>query len=399
MKILSENMEYPIQYLRKNFTQGDGLMNNRLQKIAENIKANRYEELLQPDIPILSPQFKKESYSLYTRSSERLRILLEMEIPHVFPEDRIALIRTVRSIPSLFTDDEWQEISSSHFICENGSVFNICSDYQEIIAEGFLAKKKDILHNLQLAKQEKDAEGVEFLQSAYNVLTSVDNFIKKYRDEAENAGNKYVYKTLLRVPEYGARTLQEALQFFRIINYVLWLNGNYHNTIGRFDQYMYPYYKNDIEKGIITNNDAYDLILETFLSLNKDSRLYQGVQQGDNGQSLVLGGCDSEGKPAFNKITELCLKASLEIGMIDPKINLRVNKNTPDEWFVRGTELTKAGLGFPQYSNDDVIIKALMDWGYSLEDARNYVVAACWEFIIPGKGMDIPNIEIGRAHV
>ena len=69
-----------------------------------------------------------------------------------------------------------------------------------------------------------------------------------------------------------------------------------------------------------------------------------------------------------------------------------MDKNTPIELYDLGTQLTKQGLGFPQYANDDVVIPALVSMGYALEDARNYTVAACWEFIIPGEGMDIPNI-------
>jgi len=71
---------------------------------------------------------------------------------------------------------------------------------------------------------------------------------------------------------------------------------------------------------------------------------------------------------------------------------LRVDKDTPMELYRLGTELTKEGLGFPQYTNDDVAIRALTDWGYAIEDARDYVVAACWELIVPGKGLDVVNI-------
>jgi pyruvate-formate lyase len=77
--------------------------------------------------------------------------------------------------------------------------------------------------------------------------------------------------------------------------------------------------------------------------------------------------------------------------MIDPKINLRISPQTDLELLILGTELTRMGLGFPQYSNDDVVIPALVSHGYTLEDARDYVVAACWEFIIPGRGMEIVN--------
>jgi formate C-acetyltransferase len=77
--------------------------------------------------------------------------------------------------------------------------------------------------------------------------------------------------------------------------------------------------------------------------------------------------------------------------MIDPKINLRIVPDTNLDLLVLATELTRKGLGFPQYSNDAVVIPGLVAHGYELEDARDYTVAACWEFIIPGKGMDVVN--------
>ena len=93
------------------------------------------------------------------------------------------------------------------------------------------------------------------------------------------------------------------------------------------------------------------------------------------------------------------MRACEELRLIDPKINLRVNRTTSLERYVRGSELTRLGLGFPQYSNDDVVIPCLIHWGYRPEDACNYTVAACWEFIIPGYGMDIPNINgLSFAH-
>jgi len=72
---------------------------------------------------------------------------------------------------------------------------------------------------------------------------------------------------------------------------------------------------------------------------------------------------------------------------------LRVHKDTPLSVYELGTELTRAGLGFPQYSNDEVVIDGLCALGYALADARNYTVAACWEYIIPGVGMEVPNVD------
>ena len=107
----------------------------------------------------------------------------------------------------------------------------------------------------------------------------------------------------------------------------------------------------------------------------------------------MLGGVTRDGAPAFNDLSRLCLKACGELKLVDPKINLRVDKSTPIEIYELGTELTAKGLGFPQYANDDVVIPALERWGYATEDARDYSVAACWEFLVPGCGMDINNID------
>ena len=120
--------------------------------------------------------------------------------------------------------------------------------------------------------------------------------------------------------------------------------------------------------------------------------MYFGAQQGDNGQSMVLGGTDKDGNDCYNELSELCLSASGELKLIDPKINLRVNKNTPLSIFEEGSKLTRLGLGFPQYSNDDVVIPGLVKLGYDFEDAVDYVMAACWEFIIPGVGDEVVNL-------
>ena len=137
---------------------------------------------------------------------------------------------------------------------------------------------------------------------------------------------------------------------------------------------------------------AEELLAEFFISLNRDSDLYPGVQQGDNGQSLMLGGVTRDGSCGVNPLTAMALRAARDVAMIDPKINLRISKDTDLDLLALAAELTAQGLGFPQYSNDDVVIPALVAHGYDLEDARDYTVAACWEFIIPGKGMEVVNI-------
>ncbi len=338
----------------------------------------------------LAAAWQAENLNDLQRAVRRLQFMLENEIPHVYPDEKIALIRTVPKIPEIFTAQEREEIRKTHYIHEQGKVCNINPEYIRLIAPGFDAKRLEIRAELQ---KDCTREKKEYLEALLTVLDLIQAFAGRYREAAEKAGNETVAKTFSRIPAKAPETYLEALQFLRLLHYCLWCSFNYHNTLGRFDQYMYPYYKADIENGKLDRGYALELTEEFFISCNKDSDLYTGMQQGDNGQSMVLGGLNPDGSESYNDLSDLCLQASLELRLIDPKINLRVNRNTPISLYEKGTHLTQKGLGFPQYANDDIVIPALKRWGYEEADAYNYVVAACWEFIIPGRGADIPNIN------
>jgi len=367
-------------------------MNERISKILNTI-LNKEHHVYRQDVEMnLAEEFSQKGISPVLRTAMRLEKVLEAEKPVIMENDRIVIMRTITGLPDMYTKEEWEDIKSRHFIHELGNVSNISPDYGSLIRDGLEKRRKEIEERIEKCVREEDSERLEFLKAALITIDAVEKFSDKYKAEAERIGKQETVEILSQVPRYGARTFHEALQFFRIIHFALWCEGEYHNTIGRFDQYMYPYLKADMEKGILSRDDAMELLEEFFISFNKDSDLYPGVQQGDNGQSLILGGVDRDGNDAYNLLSEMCLIASKELKLIDPKINLRVNKNTTTEVYRLATELTKEGLGFPQYSNDDVVIPGLTALGYDLEDARDYTVAACWEFIIPGYGMDVPNI-------
>lgn len=322
----------------------------------------------------LAEEYSKKGLSPEERMADRFERLCRAQVPHILPEEQICYVRTTKQIPDCFTEAEWEEIRSKHFIHELGYISNLSPNYEDVIAKGLLA-----------CRETADEYGKR-------AIDSIIDLADRYKAEAERVGRRDIAEVLTRVPRYGAESFREALQFFRILHFSLWLEGNYHNTVGRFDKYMYRYFKADMDAGVYTPETALALIEDFFISFNKDSDLYVGVQQGDNGQSMVLGGIDENGCDCFSELSRLCLIASRNLKLIDPKINLRVSKNTPIEQYMLGTELTKAGLGFPQYSNDDVVIPALIKKGYAPEDAANYVVAACWEFIIPKCGFDVANI-------
>ena len=337
-------------------------------------------------------KYRAEGLSDLDRAAARLRDLLAEETPVVFPDERIAGLRTVPTVPEIFTPEEEAAVHAAHYIHEQGKVCNITPDYSLLLKGGFAPVREEIRTARERFAAAGDAEKVHYEDVLMEMLDTVSAFCRRYWDAAEAAGNRVVAESFARIPEQAPETFLQALQFLRIIHYCLWCCFHYHNTFGRFDQYMLPWYQADIAAGRLDNDTALELVEEFFLSLNRDSDLYPGMQQGDNGQSMVLGGFDAAGNEMFNDLSALCLEASLELRLIDPKINLRVSKKTPLERYISGTRLTRQGLGFPQYSNDDVVCKALRQWGYREEDLIDYSVAACWEFIIPGYGMDIPNI-------
>ncbi|MEG0963668.1 MAG: pyruvate formate lyase family protein, partial [Lachnospiraceae bacterium] len=362
---------------------------NKEQKKYRQVPGNQYAE---------ADKYEIEKLSDLQRAVRRLSYMLENEQPVVYPDEKIALIRTVSTVPEIFTKLEFNEIQKKHYIHEQGKVCNINPSYNILISTGFDKKREEIKSSMQ--DTDATAEKKEYLEMLLEILDMIETFAERYKLAAESVGNYDVANVFSHIPAKGAETLQEALQFLRLLHYCLWCSFNYHNTFGRFDQYMYPYYAKDTQCGNLSQDQALELIEEFFISCNKDSDMYPGMQQGDNGQSIVLGGLNQDGSESYNELSDICLQASLELKLIDPKINLRVNKNTPLEIYEKGTYLTKQGLGFPQYANDDIIIPALKRWGYDDKDAYNYVVAACWEFIIPGRGMDIPNINgLSFAHV
>ena len=313
------------------------------------------------------------------RNAQLFKAAVDAEKPVLYKEDLFGFNRFNRLLP---VDDS---VNKPYIF----KMSNFTADYETLLEIGIEGLRKQALSKYEAADEEAKA----FYDALFVTFDACADITEKYRVEAQKNGCVRLYNALSSVPLRGARDYYEALVTVHFLQYALRLNNVNHVTIGRFDQYMYPYYLESVKNGV-SREELLELTELFFISLNFDTDLYAGMQQGDNGQSMVLGGCDENGAPAFNELSEMCLTASEELKIIDPKINLRVNKSTPLKVYERGTRLTKQGLGFPQYSNDDVVIDALVDWGYDLKDARNYTVAACWEFIVPRYGADIPNIGV-----
>ena len=365
-------------------------MDERNQQFKDSVRNGEQKNLRQSNGINLVAACEAEQLSDMQRAARLVRRQCEAEQVIISPTERIVFTRTLPNVPPVYADSDWAALTAQKTIHELGPINDICADWELLLSQGLNGRKQTALQTR--ARLHNDPVAVEFLDSAVETIDAVLALAQHYAEAARELGRTDLVEILTRVPAEPPRTFHEALQSLRLVQAVLWLGGHYHVILGRFDQYMIPYLRADLETGRLSIPEAESLLAEFFISLNKDSDLYPGVQQGDNGQTLTLGGVRRDGSSAVNELTTMVLRVSCEVAMIDPKINLRISPDTDLDLLTLATELTRKGLGFPQYSNDAVVIPGLVRHGYTLEDARDYVVAACWEFIIPGKGMEVVNI-------
>lgn len=365
-------------------------MNARLQTLRERVRNREQVAERNTPAPDLLAECEVENLSWMRRSARLTRRMCETERPVIWDDERIVFTRTIPKIPVIFSGPELATLTRDFTLHELGPISNICADWGKVLADGLLTRRQVAQATLQ--RLGADPEIAEFLESAIESIDAVLELAERYAQAAPAAGRDDLAEILAQVPAKPPRTFHEALQSLRLLHAVVWMSGHYHVGLGRFDQYMLPYLQADLDAQRLDIEAAEELLADFFISLNKDSDLYPGVQQGDNGQTLTLGGLTSTGEDGTNELTCMSLRVARDLSMIDPKINLRISTQTDLELLELASELTRKGLGFPQYSNDDVVIPALTAHGYDLEDARNYTVAACWEFIIPGLGMEVVNI-------
>ena len=188
-----------------------------------------------------------------------------------------------------------------------------------------------------------------------------------------------------RVPAKGAQNFYEACQSFWFVQQLLQMESSGHSiSPGRFDQYMYPYYKKDMEAGTITREFAQELMDCIWVKLNdlnkcRDAASAEGFAGYSLFQNLIVGGQDKYGNDVTNDLSVMCILASMHVHLPAPSLSIRVWNGSPHEFLIKAAELTRTGIGLPAYYNDEVIIPALQNRGLSLEDAREYNIIGCVE--------------------
>lgn len=191
-----------------------------------------------------------------------------------------------------------------------------------------------------------------------------------------------------RVPAKPARNFWEAVQslwFAHIIN--TWEDGINANSLGRLDQILYPYYQQDIDQGILTKKEAFELICCLWIKLYRDYDVQQSC----------VGGCLPDGRSAVNDLSYLMLDATEELNFVRC-LSVRFSPTTDKAFLKRALEvLGHVQKGVPFFFNDDVMIPALVSKGIRLEDARDYTQIGCVETVIPGKSN--PHAVSGKTNL
>ena len=275
---------------------------------------------------------------------------------------------------------------------------HVTVDYAKVLKIGFkgiIKETEEAMAKLSVADGDY-AKRYQFLKSVIISCNAVCDYAKRYaalaKSEAENCADEKRRSELLqiaancmRVPANGATSFYEACQSFWFVQMLLQTESSGHSiSPGRFDQYMYPYYEADLEKGVITREFAQELIDCIWVKLNdlnkvRDAASAEGFAGYSLFQNLIVGGQDANGKDATNDISYMCMNATMHVHLPQPSFSVRVWNGTPHEFMIRAAEVTRTGVGLPAYYNDEVIIPSLQSRGLTLEDARDYNIIGCVE--------------------
>ena len=226
-------------------------------------------------------------------------------------------------------------------------------------------------------------EAAEIYAARYAALAL--ELAKKETDSARRGELLVIASNCSRVPKEGAQSFYEACQSFWFIQMLLQVESSGHSiSPGRFDQYMYPYFKNDLEAGKITREAAQELMDCIWVKLNdlnkvRDAASAEGFAGYSLFQNLIAGGQTKDGLDATNDLSFMCIQATMHVRLPQPSFSVRVWNGTPHEFMIKAAELTRTGVGLPAYYNDEVIIPSLLSRGLSIEDARDYNIIGCVE--------------------
>ncbi len=349
----------------------------------------------------------------YQISEEAKEILLNEVIPYwkgkthedrvnaLLPEETRIATKEVRG-----TEEDW--------IMTSGDGHTI-PDYEKIIKKGIneiLRETQEKIESLDVSDPE-DLRKLAFYQAVIISNKAVINFAKRYAEKAKQLAkvesDEKRKEELLKisdicshVPANPARNFYEAIQTMLFVNVPIQVENNGHSiSFGRVDQYLYPYFKKDVEEGILTFDTAFKLLGCLWLKVTELAKLRDWENTvafvgNPLFQNLTIGGQTLAGEDAVNELSYLALACTKKLRMTQPSLTLRYFNGTSETFLIEALKVVRKGGGMPSFFNDEVIIPSMLNIGYSYEDACNYGIVGCVEPAPHGKiggryGSGFPN--------
>ena len=212
-------------------------------------------------------------------------------------------------------------------------------------------------------------------------------------DPARKAELERIAAACAKVPYEPAETFFEAVQVAWFAQVLLQIESNGHSlSFGRFDQYMYPYYKADLDAGRITEDEALELLTNLWIkTLTVQKIRSQAHTYSSAGspmyQNVTIGGQtpDAPHRDAVNPLSWLVLRSVAQTRLTQPNLTVRYHANLDKDFFAECIEVMRLGFGMPALNNDEIIIPSFIAWGVSEYDAYNYSAIGCVETAVPGR--------------
>lgn len=312
-----------------------------------------------------------------------IRLIAEQAPIRICDGERISGAATLgdatRHIIPVYTEGENKVWSISH----------LTVDFETVLKRGINGIRSDVIKSLQVHTDERK---IRFLKSCIACLDAFDLWHGRYLSALKNLpGYTANYNALLRVPHKSARSFYEAVQSIWFTFAFIRLCGNWPG-IGRLDYLLGTYLKHDLENGIITRDEAKEILAHFFI------KGCEWIKGGDCGsgdaqhyQNIVLAGIDESGKEITNEVTFMILEIIEELGISDFPTTVRLNSKSSDTLKRKVAEVMRYGGGTLAVYNEDLILRSLTDFGYSLDEARKFANDGCWEVQVPGKTYFIYN--------
>ncbi|TFG16084.1 MAG: hypothetical protein EU531_07690 [Promethearchaeota archaeon] len=275
---------------------------------------------------------------------------------------------------------------------------HLCAGYEKLLRLGYrgIIEESDNHQKSLDASDPEFHEKYQFYEAVKIYYYAAIDFAERYSDLAYEIANKHNDKQrkkelrligdmMMKFTSHPPESFYEAVQF-------IWFSQNIANIIyqrsvlalGRLDQILWPFYEHDIQSGTLTREFALEIIEELNLKLTWNVTLLPtdftmvANALGQNTQTITIGGMNQSGKEAINELSYLFLDAYKDVKVFSTDLSVRIHKDTPEKFFKHALEVYKTTSGIAFY-NDDVIVPALNKAGYSLVDARNYVIIGCVE--------------------